>query len=769
MIHPTIQIHASGPAVIGVPFKKGALADAGNLSFVGADNAAIPTQARAFVKWEDGSVRWAIVSSLPPAPGAYQLISSKGNIANPVVVTRRANGITLSNGKLSAELCADGPGPIGKVTDAKGDVISAAGNLKFCVDDADTTREADRKLTILEEGPVRTRVRIEGAHFRHGGERRLSYRLDVELWAGASTLRLDYHFFHLEPGHKHLPISRLALDVSLAMTPSKTRRHFLQVHHGEFYEPRDVYNPAPVSLFVDNDRRSPRVEDAAMLLDTLEYEDYLDAPLADTAEWLGVTDDSRSVYVHLQDLTNMQPKRIASSDASLSVEFWPVRAGICQLPQGRSRRQVVTLGVAPGVLTAKQASALVSEPLWEGRATVDPKWLAECGAFEQAHVLPAGSSARFEKFIARTIALDFAAEMWDLGDTPDAGYTQSYTSLGLKKQPLLPGEKRPHRVFLTNSVLAPWCARDVYERVWVNNEYDGVHAIASELMRTGNPSHWSALRWMARHNIEVDFWHFRDEFWLHRISPVHSAKHATSGGYPSHFWTQGLLEYYCLTADPDALEVAIALGDAIIKFFHDPERGKFYKNFDRENGWALLALVHVFDITREPRFKAESERVIEFFMHGTQTNTSNTMRIESARGVVFNPGLVARFYFMLNLFEAMDLFQSVTGRKDIHDWLVESLAALPDVVIANFKSGSSAYSTCAALAIAFERTGDKRYLKAGLARIDELISDDPRWLNPVREIKPMAITYREFIRYLGHAQREGLLDAYEYQTVREWK
>ena len=68
----------------------------------------------------------------------------------------------------------------------------------------------------------------------------------------------------------------------------------------------------------------------------------------------------------------------------------------------------------------------------------------------------------------------------------------------------------------------------------------------------------------------------------------------------------------------------------------------------------------------------------------------------------------------------------------------------------------------------FEHTGDVRFLKAGMARIDELISDDPRWLNPIPEVKPMAIIYREFIRFLGHAQRAGLLDAYEYASVRDW-
>jgi hypothetical protein len=349
--------------------------------------------------------------------------------------------------------------------------------------------------------------------------------------------------------------------------------------------------------------------------------------------------------------------------------------------------------------------------------------------------------------------------MFDLGDTPDTGYSTALPSQGRQRIRLLPNAPDLPRCFnAANGVLSPWVLHQLYERVWVNNEYDAIHAFACELMRTGKPSLWPTLRWMVRHNIEVDFTHYSDQPWLHRISPVHSARHSTSGGYPSHFWTQGLMEYYCLTGDPDVREVAVALGDAIIRFFHDPERGKFYRAFDRENGWSLLALVHLYDITREKRFGEEIDRLCEFIL--AQPPVGN----DPDQGY-FTLGAVRAFYFLLNYVEGLDLYQRITGRQDLADWLVRALRPMIGQIRELLRKGESAYSTPAAMAIGFERTGDMEFLKAGMICVEELTQDDPRWLNPIPEIKVMAIVYRAYIRFLGHALRAGLLDSLEYRGL----
>jgi DUF1680 family protein len=339
-------------------------------------------------------------------------------------------------------------------------------------------------------------------------------------------------------------------------------------------------------------------------------------------------------------------------------------------------------------------------------------------------------------------------------------------SLGLTRQPRRPEAPEMPRVFLANSgVLAPWCDHRPYEPVWTNNEYDAIHAFACELMRTGKPEFWQTLRWMVRHNVEVDFIHYSDHRWLDRISPVHSAGHNTCGGYPSHFWTRGLLEYYCLTGDPDVLEVAVALGDAILRFFHDPDRGRFYRNPDRELGWAALALVHLYDITSEERFRQEIDRLADFFMSCHKTGGGATAGAGPSSPLL-RRSLVQRFYFMLNMVEAFDLYERISGRKDLGEWLVRLLGQMRDVICQNMQEGLGAESCAPAMAIAYERTGDRKFLETGMLCIEKLVLDDPRWRDPVPEAKPLAVLYCSVIRFLGHAHQAGLLDAYEYPGLR---
>ncbi len=772
---PFIIAHAAGvPIAIGVPFTQGHVTDLQSLTVLNPAGQPVASDKRAFVQWPDGSARWVLFSFIPTTSGTHKVIveqRSSPKLANPVRLSKSADGatLTLDNGLTQLVLVQNGAGPIHSLTSGGHTWLSKPQDFALTVNDASSvtpSKDTPRTITVLEQGDSRVRIRITGDHRKPDGSRLLDYRLDVELWANSPAVRFDYQFFHKEPGQEFIDIHRMAADLTFNLPAQSTARHLFQPYHGEFYEPRDIYNPAPVAIITDDQRFGTSVEDPAMSLDTYKYDRYLDAPLVDAPNWLGVTAPGKSAYVALNEMPHLQPKRIASTGNTFSVEAWPKRAGTLKLPQGRSRRITFTLAFFNEEKPDRAAiQSTLNFPLHEARATVDPEWLAHVRVFEQAHVLPYGKSARFEKFIHRTTQLNLTCQFFDLGDTPDSGYRASYTSQGYQRQPLRPGVDKTPRAFMPNSVLVPWLPLTDYVPVWVNNEYDGIHAIASELMRTGKPGHFTTLRWMARHNIEVDFWHYHDNFWLNQIPPVHSADHATSGGYPSHFWTQGLMEYYCLTADPDALEVSILMGDAILRFFHDPVRGKFYKNFDRENGWALLALVHVYDICREERFKTEIDRLMDFFMHGEQSNTSDTVRVQSSKGITFNRDLIQRFYFMLNLVEATDLYQTITGRPDIHKWLVEVLKTMPEHIVQNYREGNSAYSTCAALAIAFERTGDLTFLTTGLIRIDELIQDDPRWLNPIPEVKPMAILYREFIRFLGPAFREGLLDKYEYPSL----
>ena len=232
-------------------------------------------------------------------------------------------------------VCQSGPGVLGELVCDGHAYLAAPEDLHFCVDEASTLRESRRAVRVVEQSRLRIRLRIEGAHHRPGGGRCLNYRLDVEVWAGWPAVRLDYHYFNMEPGAPAQHIERIALETAWRLKGGRTQRHFLQRNYGLFYVSRHVFNPAPVAIVADLSRADAHVEDPAMLLDDVDYPFYLHAPLVSTQDWLGAGDGEHAVYVQMQDFLAARPNRMTSEGNRLAVEVWPSTAGGLELPQGR--------------------------------------------------------------------------------------------------------------------------------------------------------------------------------------------------------------------------------------------------------------------------------------------------------------------------------------------------------------------------------------------------------------------------------------------------
>lgn len=682
----------------------------------------------------------------------------------------------MESDRLRLTLCETGPGVIGELVCDGHPYLAAPGDLRFCVDDATTLNEARRTVRVLEETPLRARLRIEGAHLRSDGARRLHYRLDVEVWAGWPTVRLDYHYFHLEPNQPTERIGRIALEAAWHVGP-KPERHFIQQNHGLFYVSRHVFNPAPVTITADLTRATPHVEDPAMLLDEVDYPFYLHAPLTTTHDWLGVAGAERAVYARMADFMLAQPNRLVSANNRLDVEAWPTPAGPLELPQGRSRRQTITLtfvkrapgGSATGKLSAaprqapKGVAALLAAPLHEGRACVSPAWIAQCGEFKQDAALPAARHVRIEANLANLVRLDMPSAKFDVGDT-DSNYNSSYATISEDLVPRLAGAPVIPRLFPRSAPTQTYL--DCHEPVWTNNEYDVIHTFAQEIMRTGRVELWETLRLTARHNIEVDFLHYSDHRWLHRATPAHSARHTTTGAYPSHFWSQGLLEYYCLSGDVDALEVACALGDKTIENFSDPELRPIHWGFNREIGWSILTLVCLVDITQEPRFTPLLEEMVDYLVGFDRAGHRGGINLSNGNDrQTLNRQIVGNFFGYGSMMEGVDLFADLTARPDVVDWLKRLCHDLADEAMNAAREGQMrGVDFGTALGIGFERTGHKRFLE-----MTGLILDTVYWNAPGVQgggsAKSVASAYRGLSRILGHAWRHGLLDAYEYPSL----
>jgi len=766
------------PVATGVPFPQGMLRPDTPLAAEAPSGELRPAAGRPLAWWPDGSVRWSLVQFGARETGDHVVRLDAQAPAAGVTLTRDGDRWIIASDRVRVAVCETGPGVLGELVCDGRAYLARPEDLCFRVDDASTQYEERRSVRVIEESSLRVRLRVEGAHFRASGARHLSYRLDIDLWAGWPTVRLDYQFFNLEPGADSREVGRIALDTAWQLG-TRTTRHFLQQNYGLFYISRHVFNPDPVSLLADLSCQSAHVEDPAMLLDDIDYPFYLNAPLVNTHDWLGVGDTEYAVYVKMTDMAQTRPNRVCSEANRLSAEFWPAVAGPLDLPQGRSKRQTVLLAFvrqeAPEKTTEKLSGAPHQAPKgvaamldalnYEDRACVAPAWFAHCREFDQHAVLPIGQHIRIEGNLAGLMQLNMPYTKFDVGDTP-SGYNRSYAVSDDRLVRPLPGA--PDIPRLWPNAVPTQTYLDCHEPVWTNNEYDAIHAFANEIMRTGRHGLIATLRAAARHNIEVDFLHYSDHRWLHRASPAHSARHTTTGAYPSHFWTEGLLEYYCLTGDIDALEVAEALGDKIIENLEDPDIRPVLWGFTREVGWSILSLTCLFDITRAARFKPLLDEMVDYLLAVDRQGYTGAVNLSGGNDrQSLNRQIVGNFFGYQSMVDAVDKYATTTGRPDVIAWLTQLCYDLADASLQASREGHLPDTRFGLLlAVGYERTNDERFL----AQIGVLL-DQMYWnaqgLQSNGASHAVGSGYRGVTRMLGHAWRHGLLDAYEFPNVKK--
>lgn len=134
-----------------------------------------------------------------------------------------------------------------------------------------------------------------------------------------------------------------------------------------------------------------------------------------------------------------------------------------------------------------------------------------------------------------------------------------------------------------------------------------------------------------------------------------------------------------------------------------------------------------------------------------------------------NRQIVDCFFGYASMMEGIDIYIDLTGRKEVAAWLDKFCHDLADEALNAAREGQMrGIDFGTALGIGYERTGDERFLKmAGL------VLDRAYWNAPGVQgggsAKPVAYAYRGLIRILGHAWRHGLLERYEYPSMREMR
>ena len=567
------------------------------------------------------------------------------------------------------------------------------------------------------------------------------------------------------------------MELELRLAGACDARHTVyQQSHGLFSMlGRMVTTPQPLDIAVDDVKSSTHVRNYPALGDPVDYPFYLNPPCDKIDSWAVVSDGRRAMQVEMDDFHLLRPKSLVLEGDTARFGIWPGWAGVLALQQGRSRQVTVRVAFSDKGPPASQEVAIAATEqlrnVW--RAQIPQEVYGEADFFDQGRVLPYRPDLypRFEQWLGiMSYGLNSVATFFDLGDTPDSGYQSTYIPVGNRIRRVR-GEDGGRRYFSTgmHHPATKHNCLDDFEVVWVNNEYDVIYAIGTEYLRTGNMSLFEKLCWWSRHTIDVDFLHYSDHRWLNRAQPAHSERHTSTGAYPSHFWTQGLAQYYMLTGDPDALEVIIALADKTIENLEDPIMGEICSGLNREIGWGILTMICAYEASGLKRFDDYARELLD-----REIKCGIPDDIPSFNFALASIMLGARQYLEVHRGEkkAAPVRRWVlafvdraiqSSRRPSTNWTQRDVMWAPGHMGMPRSGIFGAYSlSLDPIAYAYEITGDRRYIEAGMRSVEAFL-DTESFRTPIHEGKPYAMVYRTFINFLKPAADMGLLAEHGYK------
>ncbi len=560
----------------GVPLPQGKINDLAALQLVDATGTAVPLQTRALAQWPDGSIMFAYltfqcdVANDAPAEFDLRFDGAASPVPeNPVAVEQAEGCTSLDNGVARIEIGTTGDHPSLRLTVGNAAVFDGLLDLWTVDDDGTRFSGTVDEVRVVQSGPITAVVELHGKHCNAAGDVFLDYIVEVRLDAGRADMHLAHTFLNMGEEPDGVVVSEIGLRLSSA--GGKVSHVVGQLSSGQSSFPRLCEVPEDVQI--DFNETIARIADVNSLReDTTGYAPYLMTNRDMVYPYLGLRGDGWSAVAVLHEACENDPKCLSATGGDMAFHMWPRDAKLPTLRQGMARRHEATIALlAPDVSALDMHKAFHQ---WEAPANVSLPfpWFQQCKVMGMEYImewLPL-RYRHLEANMAATIERGWVSGMFGYGDDPNSGYAAGYASHGLGDH-----------------------------TVWLNNEHDFTAQAATQYWRSNRPKAWLSTRVSAQHQVDVDFVRRSDDPWKVGGIPAHSAGHTTASVYPSHTWTEGLLQYYLTSGDARALEVARSLGRNLCKYVE--ERIEPLRTESRMFGWALIALNAVVEITQDER------------------------------------------------------------------------------------------------------------------------------------------------------------------------
>jgi hypothetical protein len=696
---------------VALPFPKGVCRDSMRLRILDGTRE-LPVQTKVTSRYDDGSVRYLFARFTADLPGNQrkdfdaELVPGPAPAAEGLRVSRSGSRTVIDGceGGLQIELADNGTQLLASLRDG-GRLYSADRFAGPFLKDGGGQSYALRfsEWRTLEAGPLVAVLRCEGDLLPDGEadaalpDEHPRFEAGLTVYAGKPWVEISFRLinttsaplhaaslvFSLLPdgkagagdasdtvyrttGVKELPKIEAQLqdsDVRCCVGRSNYKTDFL------------VSGGAPVESVIDTDY---------LLYEANEHftEVFFGTFFADR------TDRQGGVCATVFQAQQNYPKAVWSDAGGISVMLVPENVEQVVLQSGMSREQRFLLhfhDAQTPLAEIDNRSLLYQMP---DKPWIDPDQFRDAGVSPDIFVRPEDADAAVEmSLISHCDAHSRSFGMLNFGDAPDPGYT---------------GQGRGKGMY-----------------VWTNNEYDFPHACALLYMRTGERRFLDYMIASASHWMDVDVCHYSSDPLLYGGQWEHSRCHVLDSAIVcSHQWVEGLLDYYHFTGDERALDTALGIGANVLRLLDTPPYQVSGENNARETGWALRSLTALYIETGDRKWLEKAEWIIGHFrewtrMYGSWVSpyTDNTL-IHVTFMIAVAMGSLYRYYKVFPGEELREMLLAAADDLVDNCMLPTGLFFYKELPSLNRLGNNTLILE--AMTIAYDLTGDLRYLRAGL-------------------------------------------------------
>lgn len=722
--YPRIEEHLS----VAVPFKRGDLKDINTVKVFDKEKS-LPIQCKVTARHEDGSVKYLFVRFMGdlPANAAKEFTlswndtekkkklfseSAQTDRRTYLEVSEPEGGIKIKNGYYYLQVKHNSDNLFDELFDGR----QKYGAERFEGPYLEIRKEEDffsfckmkfGQWTLVEQGPLCVILKNNGLHNTTDG-RVLSFEVKLTAWAGKPWVEISYRLINTST--EELDIGTLGFyynaknDDGVTNAVSEYAEMFKTTGTAELKEIEKLCPVDKVRTCTGYSNYKTKFtigKDGCPVLETVTAKRLLTETNEHMSEVLygtffaDRTDAKGGICATIFQAQQNYPKAVSADKDGLAVMLVPKGDDRVVMQPGMSREQRFLLhfhSSEEGIAELDNRSLIYQMP---DRPVISPK------VFEEAGFMPDIFPKEFNRdlemaLIRRADGHNHGFGMLNWGDSVDVNYTNQ--------------------------------GRGVGSPVWSNNEYDYPHACALMYARSGARRFLDYMLVSASHWQDVDVCHYSENpLWIGG-QIEHTRGHVIGGKLvPSHEWVEGLLDYYHFSGDERGLETALGIGENVVRLLETPAFAHAGELSARETGWALRTLTALFVETHDEKWLEKAEWIVGHFKqwekeygHWLAPYTDNTI-IRVPFMIAVAVGSLMRYYRER---PSKDLKEMILRAVDdmIQNCLQE-IGLFYYKELPSLKKPGGNQLVLEALAIAYELTGDKSYLEAGLETYRQFMAD----------------------------------------------